>query len=98
MRKHTFASRSRESPGPDEPAWLGATTGRGTPDRLGDSPDAKQARADMGADHGPDLGDERLAATHDLLGRLSEPPSFLGGLDVLHDPRVGAVGVALLRV
>ncbi len=62
--------------------------------RGGHAPDAEHSGADVGAEHGADLGHERRLGAEDVAALLDQVPSRLVVLDVLDDPRVGAVGVA----
>ena len=52
----------------------------------------------MGADHGPDLGDEGRLAAEDLAAVVGEGVGRLAVLDVLDDPAVGARLVTLASV
>src|SRR5262249_54300921 len=59
---------------------------------------AQEARADMRSDDGPDLSDEGGFGPEDLSSPCHELVGLLAGLDVLDDPRVGAVVVAAAHV
>src|SRR4029077_6907554 len=59
-------------------------------DRPGDRAKADQPRANVGADHRPDLGDEGRFAAEDLVAVGGQRRGRFGVLDVLDDPGVGA--------
>ena len=72
---------------------------RARADRAGTPPTPEQAGPDVRADHRADLGHEQRGLAHDLARPASTScRRLVGGLDVLHDPGVGAVGRALLGV
>ena len=66
--------------------------------RRRDAADAEQPGTDVRADHRTDLGYEQRRSAHDLLRFVDKLLRLVGRLNVLHDPGVGAVGLALLGI